>query len=255
VLLLRALETGTVRAVGGRHDRSVDVRVIAATDADLEGGVAEGRFRGPLLHRLAGFVLPVAALNDRREDIGVLATHFALGEQAALGGDATPDPQRPHLPAAFIAALARSDLSGNVRQLKNIIRQWVILQRDGASGVDWRPLVPRATPTPPSTTGPTPAMPRRSYRSADDVTEDELVEAMRAHRYQAKAAATALGISRTALYGLLERSTRIRKATTLTVAEIEAAAAQHGNEPTAMADALGVSRPALLRRMSALGLR
>ena len=259
VLLLRALETGTIRAVGGREARAVDVRVIAATDADLETGVADGKFRGPLLHRLAGFVLPVAPLNTRREDLGILAARFAQIERAALGAVETPDPQRPVFPAGFIAALAQTDLPGNVRQLKNIVRQLVILQRDGQSTVEWQALIPSPviakppTPAPEISQGGASAPVR--YRSPEAVTEDELVAAMQANRYQAKAAAQALGISRTALYGLLAQTDRVRKATDLSVEDIQDAATRSADNPTAMAADLGVSRPALLRRMSALDLR
>lgn len=258
VLLLRALETGTIRAVGGRDSRAVDVRVIAATDADLESGVADGKFRGPLLHRLAGFVLPVAPLSARREDLGVLAARFAQTERAALGAIESPDPGRPIFPAGFIAALARTDLPGNVRQLKNIVRQMVILQRDGAVDLDWSALVPspvnsQTPPAPSASQGE--VSPPPQYRSPGDVTEDELVAAMQDHRYQAKAAAQALGISRTALYGLLAQTDRVKKATDLSAHEIEQAATQSDGNPTAMAAELGVSRPALLRRMTTLGLR
>lgn len=258
VMLLRTLETGEVHPVGGRAGRPVDVRVIAATDADLEGGVAAGNFRAPLLHRLAGFVLPVASLAGRREDIGRLVYRFVADERAALGRGVLPDPtpDAAFVPAAMVAALARSDLPGNVRQLKNIVRQAVILHRDRPTITDWHALVPgprRPEPTTPPAGRP--ATNVQSYRSPDDVTEDELVEAMRAHAYQAKAAARALGLSRTALYGLLERTDRIRKASALSQAEIEAAARACAEDPTAMAARLGVSRPALMRRLSALGLR
>lgn len=258
VMLLRTLETGEVHAIGGRAGRAVDVRVIAATDADLEDGVAAGSFRAPLLHRLAGFVLPIAPLAGRREDIGRLVYRFIAAERAVLGRPATPpDPKQPFVPAAMLSALARADLPGNVRQLKNIVRQAVILHRDQPAIVDWHALVPgprRSVPLEPVRPR-APAEAPKQYRSADDVSEDELVEAMRQHRYQAKAAAKALGVSRTALYGLIERTDRLRKASELSKDEIEAASARCGAEPNQMADRLGVSRPALLRRMTALGLR
>lgn len=257
VMLLRTLETGEVHPVGGRGGRSVDVRVIAATDADLEGGVAAGDFRAPLLHRLAGFVLPVTPLAGRREDVGRLAYRFVADELAALGRDplSNPTPQTPFVPAAMVAALARADLPGNVRQLKNIVRQVVILHRDRPAITDWHALVPGPRRSQPLTPTRLHVDKGPSYRSADDVTEDELVEAMQTHGYQAKAAAKALGISRTALYKLIERSDRIRQANDLQIAEIEAASTACDGDLNAMAIRLGVSRPALRRRMSALGMR
>ena len=85
VLLLRALETGEIQPVGGGEPRRVDVRLIAATDTDLEVAVADGRFRAPLLHRLGAYQLRLPPLRDRREDFGRLFSHFLHQELNALG--------------------------------------------------------------------------------------------------------------------------------------------------------------------------
>ncbi|HYG61852.1 MAG TPA: sigma-54 factor interaction domain-containing protein, partial [Thermoanaerobaculia bacterium] len=69
-LLLRALESGEIQPVGGSEPQRVDVRLIAATDADLESAVAAGRFRAPLLHRLAGYDIRIPPLRERRDDFG-----------------------------------------------------------------------------------------------------------------------------------------------------------------------------------------
>ena len=83
--LLRVLETRDVRPVGGSAAKTVDVRVIAATDADLEGAVRQGDFREALLQRLAGFRIVVPPLRERRVDIGPLIYHFARLELASVG--------------------------------------------------------------------------------------------------------------------------------------------------------------------------
>jgi two-component system nitrogen regulation response regulator GlnG len=80
-LLLRVLEAGEVQAVGGLEPRRVDVRVLAATDADLQGMTAMDRFRAPLLHRLMAGYLQVPALRARREDFGRLLYAFLRGRR------------------------------------------------------------------------------------------------------------------------------------------------------------------------------
>lgn len=81
VMLLRALETRQIQPVGSVETLPIDVRIIAATDAALEAAIAEGRFRAPLLHRLAGFEIRLPALCERRDDIARLFFHF-LGEES-----------------------------------------------------------------------------------------------------------------------------------------------------------------------------
>ncbi len=264
-MLLRVLETSEVHPVGAPRTMPVDVRLVAATDADLEAATRDGRFRTPLLHRLAGFRIDVPPLRARRDDIGRLFFHFARLELEKLGGAdrLDRDPASPWVPAGLVAALARYDWPGNVRQLRNVTRQLVIANRR-ADVLAWTDLVPRllggepdAVPLP--ATGewsvPQPAAPRRSYRRPGEVTEDELVAALRKHRWRLKPAAEALGVSRTALYALIENSARLRKATDLSAEDIRAAGARCADDPDEMAATLEVSRPALLMRMTQLGLR
>jgi transcriptional regulator with GAF, ATPase, and Fis domain len=82
VKLLRALQEGEIRRVGSNHTISVDVRVIAATNRDVEREMREGRFRQDLFYRLNAVTLHLPPLRERREDIMPLARHFA--ERAAL---------------------------------------------------------------------------------------------------------------------------------------------------------------------------
>ena len=121
-LLLRALESGEVQPVGGGGPLRVDVRVVAATDGNLEELIAAGRFRAPLLHRLASFEIHVPLLKDRRSDLGRLLYHFLARELAQLGG-ATESLPSSWPPASLVARLARDDWPGNVRQLRNVARR------------------------------------------------------------------------------------------------------------------------------------
>jgi two-component system, NtrC family, response regulator GlrR len=121
--LLRCLESGELRRVGGTAPIKVDLRIIAATNRDLPRMVAEERFRADLYYRLAVIRVTVPPLRERRDDIPLLAAHFA---EAALGSHA-----RPPLPAdtleALFGELTRHDWPGNVRELRNVVERAAIL--------------------------------------------------------------------------------------------------------------------------------
>ena len=274
-LLLRALETREIQPVGGDAPRRVDLRLIAATDADLEEAVAAGRFRAPLLHRLAGYEIQIPPLRARRDDFGRLFLHFLRQELEELGEGhrlAVEPGGRPWIPAALVARLAAFDWPGNVRQLRNLVRQIVLAGRDGEPGM-WlqterlfqdparNAARPDSTPAGAPVELPAPAAkeprkdPRKDYRSPDDATEDELLEALRANRWRIQRAAAQLGISRTSLYDRIEKSSRIRKAIDLSRQEIEACHERYGGDLDAMVEFLEVSKRGLQRRMTQLGLR
>jgi two-component system nitrogen regulation response regulator GlnG len=265
-LLLRALETGEIQPVGAGDPRHLDVRLIAATDADLEAAASEGRFRSPLLHRLAGYQIRLPPLRERREDVGRLFAAFLRHELEALGEAhrlalAAQEQDHPWIPAPLVALLAAYGWPGNVRQLRNVVRQIVIAGRDGGEPAMWlqadaafrdaalRPVDPHST---------LPALPAepagRRYRRAEDLGEDELREALRAHRWRLQPTATALGVSRGALYDRIERSLKIRKAVDLSREEIQGCSETCGGDLDAMAERLEVSRRGLQRRMTQLGM-
>jgi two-component system nitrogen regulation response regulator GlnG len=265
-LLLRALETHEVQPVGDDAVRRVDVRLIAATDADLERSVAAGRFRAPLLHRLAGYEIRVPPLRERRDDFGRLFLHFVRQELAEVGEAhrlAVPPGGPSWIPAPLVASLAAHDWPGNVRQLRNAARQIVIAGRDAGEPGMWlqteRLLQETARRSPSrdadSTASRPPEAPsRKAYRSPEGVTDDELLAALRANRWRIQRAAAQLGISRGSLYDKIERSQRIRKAADLSREEIETCRALHGGDLDAMVEALEVSKRGLQRRMTQLGL-
>ena len=115
-----------------------------------------------------------------------------------------------------------------------------------------RPADSNPTGAPPVAPEP-PKEPRKVYRSPDEVTDDELIAALRANRWRIQKAAAQLGISRGSLYDRIERSRRIRKAADLSREEIEACRASHGEDLDAMVEALEVSKRGLQRRMTQLG--
>ncbi|MCB9539371.1 MAG: sigma-54-dependent Fis family transcriptional regulator [Myxococcales bacterium] len=248
-MLLRALESGEITPVGGRDPRAVDVRLVAATDVDLAVAADEGRFRAPLLHRVAGFEVRVPPLRARREDVAHLTLHFAralldeLGERDRVDA---PDPRAPWLPAPVVAALARAPWPGNVRQLRNVVRQLLTMHLD-ADVVDHRGELERLIGAPPADAPPS------VQRPASAIEPDTLRAALRAARYELKATARALGISRTALYGLIERTPGVRTAAALSADEVRAAHAACGGDLDAMVAQLEVSAAALRRRLREIG--
>jgi DNA-binding NtrC family response regulator len=118
--LLRVLETGRVLALGEAQERPVDVRIIAATNADLAGEISAGHFREDLYFRLARFVVVVPPLRERREDIALLARHFVGALAVEMGM------KPPALLRDALAALESYDYPGNIRELKNLIERALI---------------------------------------------------------------------------------------------------------------------------------
>ncbi|MEM1182824.1 MAG: sigma 54-interacting transcriptional regulator [Acidobacteriota bacterium] len=134
-MLLRTLETHRVRPVGAEKEESVDVRILAATDAHLEDAIEAGEFRAPLLHRLSGYEIRIPPLRDRREDIPRLLLHFLRIELEAIGEAwrlDEPPAKRPWLPATLVARFVDFDWPGNIRQLRNAARQLLISNRGAA---------------------------------------------------------------------------------------------------------------------------
>jgi two-component system nitrogen regulation response regulator GlnG len=265
-LLLRALESGEIRPVGAAAQKSVDVRVLAATDADLDAAIASGSFRASLLHRLSGFRVDVPPLRARREDIGVLALHFLRQELERMGAShcLDADAHRSWFSATTMARLASYDWPGNVRQLRNVTRQLAILTCDETffgEGVDLEALLPPMPREQPDQTtrrdvwsmvsAPEPAS---SYRPPDEVGEEELLRALRDHGWGLAPAAKALGVSRTSLYAMIERSSKVRKAVDLSATEIEDALGLHEQDIARAALELEVSEHALKIRMKALDI-
>ncbi len=119
--LLRALEAGEVQRVGGSEPIPVDVRVVAATNRDLEERVAEGAFRDDLYYRLNVIPIPVPPLRERLDDLLALVAHF----DARLRTEQGLSP--PQLHDSAMAALRRYSWPGNVRELANICERLAIL--------------------------------------------------------------------------------------------------------------------------------
>lgn len=128
--LLRALQEGSIRRVGSNESTPIDVRVIVATNRDLERDVAEGKFREDLFYRLATFILEVPALHQRRVDIEILATHFLRRYRAEADRDIEGfDPD-------VLDHLRRYRFPGNVRELENVVEHAVTFCRSSRIAMD-----------------------------------------------------------------------------------------------------------------------
>ena len=119
--VLRALQENVITRVGADKDIKVDVRVVAATNKDLKKEIAEGRFREDLYHRLAVILIKVPELNQRREDIPMLITHFA--EKIASDQGTTVK----SFSIKAIQLLQEYDWTGNIRELRNVVERLIIL--------------------------------------------------------------------------------------------------------------------------------
>ncbi len=119
--VLRALQENIITRVGADKDIKVDVRVVAATNKDLKKEIAEGRFREDLYHRLAVILIKVPSLNERREDIPLLVTHFAE-KIASEQGNAVKKFSND-----AIKLLQEYDWTGNIRELRNVVERLIIL--------------------------------------------------------------------------------------------------------------------------------
>ncbi len=121
VRLLRVMQDGVMERVGGQRTFTVDVRIVAATNADIESLVSSGRFREDLWYRLSVFPIKLPPLRDRAQDIPTLAAHFAWGAGRRLGG-------APLSPTARdVGILVSYSWPGNVRELAAVVERAVIL--------------------------------------------------------------------------------------------------------------------------------
>jgi DNA-binding NtrC family response regulator len=128
--VLRALQENVITRVGADKDIKVDVRVVAATNKNLKKEIAEGRFREDLYHRLAVILIKVPELNERREDIPMLITHFAE-KIASEQGTAVKSFSKK-----AIQLLQEYDWTGNIRELRNVVERLIILGENEISEQD-----------------------------------------------------------------------------------------------------------------------
>lgn len=266
--LLRVLETSQISPVGGRAAKEVDVRVVAATDADLDKKIADGTFRGPLFYRLAAHEVHLPPLRERRADIGRLIIHLVRRELVQLGREAilqTGEDDTPWLKGRLMARLIRYDWPGNVRQLKSVCRAMALAsdQPEGLSDAELERLMPsrgpfvelkpRLMPADSRVTIET-ERPKRPSRTPASIGPEELEEVLASYEFRLSAAADHFGISRPSMNELIDKHPRLKRAQKLTVEDIEAAMAKATASGEVLWRVLGVSERGLKLRMRELGL-
>jgi two-component system nitrogen regulation response regulator GlnG len=260
-MLLRALSESKIMSVGDLNERTIDVRIIAATDADIEKIAAEGRFRQALLYRLTGYEIRVPPLRERREDIPRLVVYFLqevleeIGESWRLMSRSVD--KNPWFPPGLMLRLYRHNWPGNVRQLRNVVRQVVIssrrldalaidetVQRILSDTEDDRSIeVPREQPA--AGSGPS---------RAPGVTDDEVYAALEESDWKVSTAAEKLGVNRYQIYKVMKRHPLLRPMRNIPREEIEACIRESGGDLNIVCQRLRVSRYALKLRLAELGI-
>mgnify|MGYP000306514094 CR=1 FL=1 len=196
VKLLRVLQEGEVRPVGASRAVKTDVRIVAATNVDVERAVAEGKFRQDLFYRLGVVIITLPPLRERREDIPLLIERFlkAASAKALKQVDLTP---------AAVDALTSHHWPGNVRELENVVQRAVVLCRTEtidfpllAEDARLQTAVPRARPATGSA---------RYKDLVDEFEKDVILDAMRRADGVQKKAAELLGLKPTTLNEKLKR--------------------------------------------------
>ncbi|NLF38547.1 sigma-54-dependent Fis family transcriptional regulator [bacterium] len=213
--LLRILQEQSFERVGGSTTLRVDVRVIAATNADLRARIAEGKFREDLYYRISVFPIPIPPLRARRDDIPLLVDHFIRLHSASMkktiGGIS---------PAALDAIIAH-DWPGNVRQLENAIERACVMAREGQSidlahlppDVSGRaaqaapalvpPALPAQQPAPAAAAAAAPLLPADA--TMDDLERMAIEQALMRSKGNRTQAARALKIGLKTLYRKIEK--------------------------------------------------
>jgi DNA-binding NtrC family response regulator len=187
--LLRVLEDGHYRRVGGTQESHADVRVIAATNKSLEEEIKAGRFREDLYYRLAVVTIDLPPLRERRQDIPELIEHFLTTRPVGA--------LRSRIEPEAVAALSQYDWPGNVRELANVLERAQILAENHVITTDDLPeSIVDAAPA---------AAPAGDPAHLREVERRHVLEVLREHRGNKVQAARALGVSRRALYRMIAK--------------------------------------------------
>ena len=192
--LLRVLQERVIQRIGGTAPIPIDIRVITATNKDLERAVKEGTFRQDLFYRIAAFPITIPPLRDRHEDISLLARHF-LEKYTAQAGKSISD-----ISTLVLRLLLQYDWPGNVRELENAIARAVLLETTGVLQADNLP----------SQLSPAVALVRdlsapQAILPLTEIERQALIHAIEATGNNIAQAAQALGINRATLYRKLKK--------------------------------------------------
>jgi DNA-binding NtrC family response regulator len=192
VKLLRAVQEGEIRPVGASRAVQLDLRILAATNTDLERAVQEQRFRADLFYRLSVLVIRVPPLRERKEDIPLLATEFCRRASARAGRLIELSPEAIDVMAAY-------NWPGNVRELENVVERLAVLAPGSPVQADDLPLP--SGPRQQSTAG----APFADLPTLDELERRYLLYVLDAARGNRTRAAQVLGVDRRTFYRMAER--------------------------------------------------
>jgi two-component system nitrogen regulation response regulator NtrX len=196
--LLRVLQEGVVTRIGGSKTVQVDVRVLAATNKDLEAEIVEGRFREDLLYRLNVVPIEVPALRDRLEDIPALVAHFAEQLSAAAGA------QGRRFAEDAVRQLQARPWPGNIRELRNAVERALILASGKVvTAADIERVLPREGAPVAGGDAPKGGTSLESFKQEAERTF--LLQQLREHDWNISETARAIRIPRSNLYKKIER--------------------------------------------------
>jgi two-component system response regulator HydG len=199
--LLRVLQERRIRRIGGARDIEVDVRILVATNEDLDKAVSEGRFREDLLHRVQEFTIHLLPLRERKEDIKHFALHFMEMANARLGRSVTGFEE------AALEHLMSHAWSGNLRELGNVVKRAVLLSTGPLINVECLPAVVLSgksarTPTPSAKGSDTPQ--QEGLRGvAHQAERDAILLTLERNGFNKSRTAEQLNIDRKTLYNKL----------------------------------------------------
>ena len=199
VKLLRALENRTINRLGGKKPVSVDVRIIAATNRNLEEKVRQGTFRLDLLYRLNIFTIHVPSLRERRSDIPQLTDYFIAKYNKTLGLNITG------ITREAIGKLTQYEWPGNIRDLENAVQSAMILAQDGIIDADHLPMRIKGYPSSIEAV----LMNENEtskIKEANALTEKSLIEeTLQQYNHNRTLVAKALNISRKTLFNKMKK--------------------------------------------------
>lgn len=192
VKLLRVLQDQTFEPLGDSHPHKVDLRVVSATNADLNKRITEHSFREDLFYRINLITVHLPALRDRREDIPLLAKHFAYKQCE------TNNIPQVEFSSDAMTLLTKLPYSGNIRELKNIVERTIIISgKQTLMADDFEPQINNCSRTT--------ATINNEGLTLDDIERHSIIASLKKHNNNLSHVALDLGLSRAALYRRLEK--------------------------------------------------
>lgn len=258
-MLLRALENHEVMPVGATSPVAVDVRVVAATDAELESGAGAQGFKQPLLHRLGSYQIQLPPLAERREDIPGLVRHFLTQQWQGSDGSKEVLPVTDNVPwldVRLVSALLQAGWPGNIRQLRNVVNQLVIDgEQGGALTLPYQLAQQLNKADSAANREQDVAAASAKRRKPNQISHHELEQTLSRNYYELQATADELGISRGSVYEMIKRHPQLRNTTDFSEDELTRAYQRCDGNLEQMMHELKVSQLGLRRRLRSMGLQ